>query len=212
MDRRAHRQRRPVLSCLECRRRKIKCSRTEPCAQCVSSNHSQCVYSLQGNAPVIQEESRQQSNVLTLDSTLDQALERLLAPVSQEVQGISDGKSDIDYDVHNRRSTSEATVELANHSTPMVAKAPNVSQAHTKPDERAYNAEHTLQGLLTRLRVAGEPSVSNSILGLTATNRAILNHQSGLQDSQTILNKSRILSWSHWMSTSQEVLEPLSSY
>ena len=36
---------RPVLSCLECRRKKLKCSRTMPCVQCTkTSNASRCAY------------------------------------------------------------------------------------------------------------------------------------------------------------------------
>lgn len=36
---------RPVLSCLECRRKKLKCSRTMPCAQCTKIGHgSRCSY------------------------------------------------------------------------------------------------------------------------------------------------------------------------
>ena len=36
---------RPVLSCLECRKKKLKCSRTMPCVQCTKTSHaSRCTY------------------------------------------------------------------------------------------------------------------------------------------------------------------------
>jgi hypothetical protein len=36
---------RPVLSCLECRRKKLKCSRTLPCIQCTKASHAtHCSY------------------------------------------------------------------------------------------------------------------------------------------------------------------------
>lgn len=36
---------RPTLSCIECRRKKLKCDRNRPCDQCLKSAHSgQCVY------------------------------------------------------------------------------------------------------------------------------------------------------------------------
>lgn len=36
---------RPVLSCLRCRRRKVKCNREFPCKQCISAGHAeQCSY------------------------------------------------------------------------------------------------------------------------------------------------------------------------
>lgn len=37
-------QRRPALSCVQCRRRKVKCDRNEPCNRCVQSKNTVCVY------------------------------------------------------------------------------------------------------------------------------------------------------------------------
>lgn len=44
MERQPLRRRRPALSCLACRRRKVKCDRKDPCGQCVSSK-IKCNYS-----------------------------------------------------------------------------------------------------------------------------------------------------------------------
>ena len=38
-------RRRPALSCYECRRRKIRCDRHQPCRQCTQSNVPECVFS-----------------------------------------------------------------------------------------------------------------------------------------------------------------------
>ncbi|RYO93406.1 hypothetical protein DL766_000796 [Monosporascus sp. MC13-8B] len=56
MERQSRRRRRPALSCLECRRRKIKCNRNDPCAHCVSAR-SKCTYRIYDNEPVIQQRS-----------------------------------------------------------------------------------------------------------------------------------------------------------
>lgn len=37
-------RRRPALSCIECRRRKIKCDRNLPCNHCKQTKNSECVY------------------------------------------------------------------------------------------------------------------------------------------------------------------------
>jgi len=37
-------RRRPALSCVECRRRKIKCDRNDPCTQCTMSKSASCTY------------------------------------------------------------------------------------------------------------------------------------------------------------------------
>ncbi|KAG4438822.1 hypothetical protein IFR05_005713 [Cadophora sp. M221] len=51
MERQTRRRRRPALSCLECRRRKIKCDRNEPCTNCISTR-SQCSFEPYSNEPV----------------------------------------------------------------------------------------------------------------------------------------------------------------
>lgn len=43
MERRVLKRRRPALSCISCRRRKIKCDRTSPCGQCVAIS-TQCAF------------------------------------------------------------------------------------------------------------------------------------------------------------------------
>ncbi|KAG9233581.1 fungal-specific transcription factor domain-containing protein [Amylocarpus encephaloides] len=43
-------RRRPALSCVECRRRKIKCDRNIPCAPCTQSKSATCTYSPEGFA------------------------------------------------------------------------------------------------------------------------------------------------------------------
>ncbi|OTA88870.1 hypothetical protein M434DRAFT_34661 [Hypoxylon sp. CO27-5] len=42
------RRRRPALSCVSCRRSKIRCDRNLPCGNCVRSKHKTCVYEPQG--------------------------------------------------------------------------------------------------------------------------------------------------------------------
>ena len=39
------RRRRPALSCEQCRRRKMKCDRGDPCIQCVQARNRECTYS-----------------------------------------------------------------------------------------------------------------------------------------------------------------------
>ncbi|KAI1383770.1 uncharacterized protein F4822DRAFT_50573 [Hypoxylon trugodes] len=42
------RRRRPALSCVSCRRSKIRCDRNLPCGACIRSKHKTCVYEPQG--------------------------------------------------------------------------------------------------------------------------------------------------------------------
>ena len=137
MEREPLRRRRPALSCVGCRRRKIKCDRTDPCAHCVSTN-SQCVYKVAyGNEPVIPQPPQQCSSLDYVPSPL--------VPIADP------------------------------------------------PEPRAdLDTQHILQRV--------------QMLEQSLTDRDILVRQSELRGSPIILNKTRILRWSHWMGTGQEVL------
>jgi hypothetical protein len=37
-------RRRPAVSCIECRRRKVRCDRAKPCGQCTAHNTPLCTY------------------------------------------------------------------------------------------------------------------------------------------------------------------------
>lgn len=50
MDTQTMKRRRPALSCIECRRRKIRCDRQQPCKNCLSAS-IQCGYKTYGRSP-----------------------------------------------------------------------------------------------------------------------------------------------------------------
>lgn len=59
----ARKRRRPAYSCTECRRRKVRCDRTQPCKQCTAHNVTfACKYEEHRRAPPVRrEEMRLQS-------------------------------------------------------------------------------------------------------------------------------------------------------
>lgn len=73
MERHVHRRRRPALSCVECRRRKIRCNRDNPCANCTTAR-TQCSYKIYSH-----EFSRQRQS---LDHSPPGEELNLLTPVS----------------------------------------------------------------------------------------------------------------------------------
>ncbi|RTE83050.1 hypothetical protein BHE90_002422 [Fusarium euwallaceae] len=75
----------------------------------------------------------------------------------------------------------------------------------------SHNEEPRLRDLLLRVQKLENSSASNPLRGLSETGRTILARQSGLQNSQVILNKTRILRWSHWMGTAPE-FEPIYTF
>jgi len=57
---------RPTLSCLQCRRRKIKCNQGRPCSQCKRSKDLLCIYGSQFNNSISQNTPQTQENLRTL--------------------------------------------------------------------------------------------------------------------------------------------------
>ncbi|EEU36577.1 uncharacterized protein NECHADRAFT_14180, partial [Fusarium vanettenii 77-13-4] len=68
----------------------------------------------------------------------------------------------------------------------------------------SHDEESRIHDLLRRVQILEDSSTSNPLRGLSETGRTILARQAGLQNSQVILNKTRILRWSHWMGTAPE--------
>ncbi|KAJ9642687.1 hypothetical protein H2204_002335 [Knufia peltigerae] len=61
-----------------------------------------------------------------------------------------------------------------------------------------------LQSLLQRIRKLEQASTIGSAHALSETAQDIIASRSGLSESQTILDKSRMLRWSHWLGTAPE--------
>lgn len=58
-------RRRPALSCVECRRRKVKCDRNSPCGQCRAHKSTACTYAVAwATGPVRHESQRTQEPLL----------------------------------------------------------------------------------------------------------------------------------------------------
>jgi hypothetical protein len=186
-------RRRPARSCVACRRRKIKCDRNDPCAHCVSSK-IQCVHQLY-HEPVIQQRLPQHSsrNLITSPSNF-----------ATSPSSATRGRTNIpnlEHDSHPLRPTETSTAlgqDIASHgSSHNPIQLPNQFQTE-KP---------SVQDLLQRIqRLEQTTSAQNPLNGLSETGRDILERQAGLQSSQVVLNKTRILRWSHWMGTAPEVL------
>lgn len=83
-------RRRPAHSCVECRRRKVRCDRNKPCTQCTTHKFVPCVYEdgklssrTPTESPVIAFEETQQTDGQTLptsDEHLPRASPRVSAP------------------------------------------------------------------------------------------------------------------------------------
>ncbi|KAI1142100.1 hypothetical protein F5Y05DRAFT_402099 [Hypoxylon sp. FL0543] len=208
MERQPRRRRRPALSCLECRRRKIKCNRNEPCAHCVSAK-LRCTYKIYTDEPTV----RQQPRVDGLWGETSSPLAPVPSPVAP-VQQLSTSRP-VD-DLNNRLSESQVAISSSS-STTAVAAAQNdtpssLGSNDPQPSARGQDVEPGLVSIMHRGLRPDKSSASSPINGLSESGRGILARQLGLQDSQIILNKTRILGWSLRIGTAPEFAPIVACY
>jgi hypothetical protein len=197
MEQQLRRRRRPALSCFECRRRKIKCDRNDPCAHC-SSTKTQCVYkvwskdSVNYQRPEYGNPSDSTSRPLYESSTLD--------PFQYTSTNISTPPHD------NHPSGQQVVAGSAIRPT----ENPNfLNRYHVQLSSRTQDTEPDVRNLLQRLQKLEASSAADSTFKLVETGSDKIARLCGLQNSPIILNKTRILRWSHWLGTGQEVYTAL---
>ncbi|KUJ24541.1 uncharacterized protein LY89DRAFT_713366 [Mollisia scopiformis] len=192
MERQPRRRRRPALACLDCKRRKIKCDRNNPCGHCISTR-SQCTYAIwsKENESVVRHPPPQSSGSTTTPSVYASS------PTAQYL-GIGT----------NLTSTDSASLEHQSWSGILEAARQNDIQdnpgSNNTSSLEVTNDEPDLWSLLQRIQKLKSSSPSSSIHELSENGRDILARQAGLHDSQIVLNKTRMMGWSHWMGIAQE--------
>ena len=182
------RRRRPALSCIECRRRKIKCDRTEPCRNCVSTD-SQCTYSRYRSAVNTRHPhgSHQGSPGDSRSSLLDHAPHS--SPQGEQNSTESQG-------LGNTLHFSRPELVATRNSTQDAGPSNGVF-----PSNRSQDLEQRLQNLTRRLQKLEES-------GTNLTHKpsdTVLTCQSGLQESRLTIEKTRISKWGLWATMTQKV-------
>ncbi|KAK2776999.1 C6 zinc finger domain-containing protein [Colletotrichum kahawae] len=193
MERQPRRRRRPALSCLECRRRKIKCDRNDPCTHCVSSKN-QCTYKTYRNDP----EARGTAPGSDVGRAISNSASR---PTSPAVAGRAAPPN-----------LGRSFQDLADTASPQTIRADErpirtsdaVGPHNKSPQNHSSETEPDLQDLLRRLQRLERDSTGPNNLDSSGLARNLLSSHSGPQDSQVVLKKSRLWRWSDWMGEAEE--------
>ncbi|KAI1126187.1 hypothetical protein F5Y10DRAFT_245346 [Nemania abortiva] len=193
MEEQPRRRRRPALSCVACRRRKIKCDRANPCARCVSTN-TRCTYRLRSSSETntARTHSQRGSEGLAASSPRTPPL-----PTQQAVDGEGPPVGRGDY---SSAPSVNATASAAPQPRYTDGTGHNQAPSPTRPRE----AVSDFGDLRQRVQRLEELSASSPVRGLGETGRHILLRQAGLRDSETTLKKTRLLRCSDWMGTAPE--------
>lgn len=189
MERQSRRRRRPALSCLECRRRKIKCDRSDPCAHCVS-NKATCTYRLFRSETASRPSGSRPSP--PADSSSPAARSARTQPVL--------GAPDLTTEQHHGGAPGTRVAE-----SELPGSENNINGLGMPAPNRHQFAGITPGDLLSREERFNKFSASSPLHGLSETGQEILTSQLGLEKSQIFLNKTRTLRSSHWMGAAKEV-------
>jgi hypothetical protein len=185
-------RRRPALSCVQCRRRKIKCDRNMPCGQCTSSKTSACLYASDPASP-------------SKKPRVDGQFPATPSSIGQDSPGNTSSAA------HGADNSDGAGFPLATSSVwavrqPMVeGSKPNTGPPATYSSSPAHSDQPTVQALLDRVhkleRMLSEPDHGNT--GLLAMP---LVKTPGLRGA---MSKTRFFGQSHWVNSFEQVLQTL---
>lgn len=188
-EREPRRRRRPALSCVECRRRKIKCDRDDPCGHCKTSR-IHCVYNIYGNTNPV-------GNVQPSYGSSGPS------PPSPSARTAHPSSADL----ASGRAVSEQAGRTLTHDGPVVPQLGTIgtplsvydtsNQARSGSDWGAHSDVHSLIQRVQKLEESAASSPASKAPDVGHRQDALTSPIT-LQEAQITLNKTRILGWSRW--------------
>ncbi|OHE99122.1 hypothetical protein CORC01_05615 [Colletotrichum orchidophilum] len=185
MERQTRRRRRPALSCLECRRRKIKCDREEPCGHCTTSKLS-CTYRIHRGDSVARTFVRQA--VQPTQSA------HMISPLSQ-------AQTMVPAQEHTNNTNLASEPGMVHLNLYEQGVHDDVSEDVVVSENLAQTAEPALRDLLHRVQRLEEASTDPT---QPRRSEARQNTMSKNADSRVMLKKTRVWRWSDWMGEASE--------
>ena len=203
---RPRRRRRPAFSCLECRRRKIKCDRKDPCSHCVSVA-IQCVHKVFRDAP---ETSPVQSST--------QGRTAVSSPVDNPSSRAQSRQSRTHRSIVNERGRAPSRPLVARAEIPQPTPAPTLAgqteatAAQTSPTTRAEDEQPSVHALLQRIQHLENSLARSLVPAHSEPGGELLDRQRVHQDTRVSLYKTRTIKWSYWVSMADEVWPTVTSF
>ncbi|KAI0872696.1 hypothetical protein GGS24DRAFT_425692 [Hypoxylon argillaceum] len=196
MEEHPRRRRRPALSCLTCRSRKVKCDRASPCVRCVSTN-TRCTYrGYSGEADAVRTHSQKDGEGPRASASSP----RISSPPPLTQHVTNGDVPTTGYIYYSSAPSISATSTVAPQPGYSEGSGHDKTLSPTRPLETASD----FRDLWQRVRKLEELSASSPVRGLSKTRQHILARQAGLRDSEISLKKTRLLRSSDWMGTAPE--------
>jgi hypothetical protein len=169
--------RRPALSCVECRMRKVKCDREKPCGGCVKIGSSRCTYRPSRAAARGNCERSPSSTSGSRSSSIRLSLHKPTAIVSQ------------------RNTTNVLSGQIRSHLKPSIAKNLRAFTDSCTP----VGAISSASGSLTDNVVFRTPVINDTTLPGTGLIKDVVTDLPGS------FQKSKFFGQSHWMNALEPV-------
>ena len=189
------------MSCIQCRRRKIKCDRSNPCAQCMLAK-SQCSYRVPVNTPLTRGQTQKVGLIVLSSSPLTEtastplhARSRTIAPVTDNNEQFAEPDAATVRTENNPRTNSGRTKTNLRTNYENNTGQPNPKNA-AKPDSHAR-----LPNVQSLERAFGKAP----ILGEDHVTRNLLLSNSGLSNTQVGSDKIRNTKGNNWGGIAPEV-------
>ncbi len=183
------RRRRPAHSCVECRRRKVKCDRNQPCNNCSGRRrHATCIYNINattGNVtPISTPSFSTGSYVVDSPEQCDVNALRMSGVTKASLYSAGQPPDDV------QRSS---TVPSGAGSSPSLPGKDHTT-ATSEGDDDLHRRLRALEQLLSTCNTRQPPTDENSPAIVLS-----------LHDGRGSLNKSRVFGRSHWMTQIAQV-------
>ena len=198
-------RRRPALSCLECRRRKIKCDRVRPCGPCTHSKSPSCTFASDPPAPA---PIWPPTTTTTLPTSLLTA--RPYATPSQDSRGQSTSRpsttnapTPTQQSVHSERTALDISSE--HFPTPGPSPATSISRSGgqiqsswwSHPSFQEQRGDQTIDDLRLRIKDLEKKLTTSEFPQATKADTE-LTSESKVPPFEGTLAKSRYFGPSHW--------------
>lgn len=186
-------QRRPALSCVQCRIRKVRCDRKAPCARCAKSKNTVCMYNPESPTRGEAIDSMKGSSTSVRNTTKSNDLSR--APMS-----INDLHTPISLtpDVHSPPVDLGGTPMTEHHSSVQTMRASSLS-------EQPHRSEPSIQQLKDRVQQL-EQVVSNlTTSGQIPPDSTPVNPFTKAPNLRGKPGKMRFFGMGHWLNIKKEV-------
>jgi hypothetical protein len=200
----ARKRRRPALSCVQCRRRKVKCDRKLPCTQCSQYDNTTCVY----DDPEVLARKRESYSINLGPHNTSSSL---LPNKSNSIHNLRESIL-----LATQPTSTPSAAETRSQSASVSLGAPLLPE-HVQPYQQDQQASASPSGVLTPQSEPSVQELKDRVRKLEAIVSRSLNYGQSLTENDANvsttnvpklrgnIDKTRFFGMSHWMNTYDEV-------